>query len=29
MIIEQKLAEIESWKIVSFSQLRDSSLLQT
>lgn len=27
-VIEQKLAEIESWKIVSFSQLRDSSLLQ-
>ncbi len=27
-IIEQKLAEIESWKIVSFSQLRESSMLQ-
>jgi uncharacterized protein YutE (UPF0331/DUF86 family) len=27
-IIEQKLAEIESWNIVSFSQLRESSLLQ-
>jgi uncharacterized protein YutE (UPF0331/DUF86 family) len=27
-IIEQKLAEIESWNIGSFSQLRDSSLLQ-
>ncbi len=27
-IIEQKLADIESWNIASFSQLRDSSLLQ-
>ena len=27
-IIEQKLAEIESWRIVSFSQLRESSMLQ-
>jgi len=27
-IIEQKLAEIKSWKIESFSQLRESSLLQ-
>ena len=27
-IIEQKLAEIESWNIVSFSQLCESSLLQ-
>ncbi|MDD4604432.1 MAG: DUF86 domain-containing protein [Bacteroidales bacterium] len=27
-IIEQKLAEIGSWNIVSFSQLRESSLLQ-
>jgi len=27
-IIEQKLAEIESWHIASFIQLRDSSLLQ-
>ena len=27
-IIEEKLVEIESWNIVSFSQLRESSLLQ-
>ena len=27
-IIEQKLEEIESWHIISFNQLKDSSLLQ-
>jgi len=27
-IIEQKLEEIESWHIISFKQLRESSLLQ-
>ena len=27
-IIEQKLEEIESWQILSFQQLKDSSLLQ-
>lgn len=27
-VIEQKLGEIESWNILSFDQLKDSSLLQ-